>query len=96
MIPVSVSEVTSEKLVIHQHPLFREMILFKKDAPLSRQGTASFLNNPLYALKLARSMVLVPDRQFVLKRNMANVYSDLIDLSMKIIIVLCLSFLMFG
>ena len=96
MIPVSVSKVISEKLVIHQHPLFGEMILFKKDAPLPRQGIASLLNNPLYALKLARSVISVPDRQFMLKRNMANVFSDLIDLSMKIIIVLCLSFLMFG
>ena len=62
MIPVSVSEVTSEKLVIHQHPLFGEMISFKKDAPLPRQGTASLLNNQLYALKLASSVVPVPDR----------------------------------
>ena len=96
MILVSVSKVTSEKLVIHQHPLFGEMILFKKDAPLSRQGTASLLNNPLYAFKLARSVVPVPDRQFMLKKNMASVFSDLIDLSMKVIIVLCLLFSMFG
>ena len=87
MVPVSVSELTAEKLVVHPHPLFGEMIPFKKDAPFPRQGTASLLNNPMYALKLARSVVPVPDRQYVLRRNVATVLSDMIDLSMKVIIV---------
>ena len=87
MVPVSVTEVTSEKLVVHFHPLFGEMVPYKKDAPFPSQGTASLLNNPLYALKLARSVVPVPDRQYVLRRNMATVFSDMIDLSMKVIIV---------
>ena len=42
MIPVSVSKVTSEKLVIHQHPLFGEMILFKKDAPFQGKELPPF------------------------------------------------------
>ena len=62
MVLVSVTEVTDSRLVIHPHPLFEEMVPFKKDAPFSSQGTATLLNSPLYALKLARSMVPVPDR----------------------------------
>ena len=85
MVPVSVSEVTDSRLVIHPHRLFGEMVLFKKDAPFSSKVT--LLNNPLYALKLARSVVLILDRQYVLRRNMATVFSDMIDLSMKVIIV---------
>ena len=88
MVPVTVSEVTGEKLVVHSHPLFGEMISFKKDAPFPSQGTASLFNNPLYALKLARSVVPVPDRQYVLRRNMATIFLDMIDLSMKVISVL--------
>ena len=87
MVPVTVSEVTGEKLVVHSHPLFGEMVSFKKDAPFPSQGTASLLNNPLYAMKLAHSVVPVPDRQYILRRNMATVFSDMIDLSMKVIIV---------
>ena len=87
MVPVTVFEVTGEKLVVHSHPLFGEMVSFKKDAPFPSQGTASLLNNPLYALKLAHSVVPVPNRQYVLRRNMATVFSDMIDLSMKVIIV---------
>ena len=87
MVLVTVSEVTGEKLVVHSHPLFGEMVSFKKDAPFLSQGIASLLNNPLYALKLARSVVPVLDRQYVLKRNMATVFSNMIDLSMKVIIV---------
>ena len=87
MVSISVTEVTGEKLVVHPHPLFGEMVPFKKDAPFPSQGNASLLNNPMYALKLARSVVPVPDRQYVLRRKMATVFSDMIDLSMKVIIV---------
>ena len=87
MVLVTVIEVTGEKLVVHSHPLFGEMVPFKQDAPFPSQRTASLLNNSLYALKLARSVVPVPDRQYVLRRNMAIVFSDMIDLSMKVIIV---------
>ena len=87
MVPVSVTKVTDSRLVIHPHPLFGEMVPYKKDASFPSQRNASLLNNPLYTLKLARSMVFVPDRQFVLKKNMAAVFSNLIDLSIKVIIV---------
>ena len=87
MVPISVTEITDSRLVIHPHPLFEEMVPYKKDAPFPSQGSATLLNNPLYSLKLARSVVPVPDRQFVLRRNMAANLSDLIDLSMKVIIV---------
>ena len=87
MVSVFVTEVTDSRLVIHPHSLFGEMVPYKKDAPFSTQGSASLLNNPLYALKLAHSVVPVPDRQFVLNRNMAAIFSDLIDLSMKVSIV---------
>ena len=87
MIPVSISEVTGEQLVVHPYLLFGEMVSLKKDAPFPSKGTATLLNSPLYALKLARSMVPVPDRQYVLRKNMATVFSDMIDLSMKVIIV---------
>ena len=87
MVPVSVTEVTGEKLLVHSHLLFGEMVPLKQDAPFPSQGTASLLNNPLYALKLAHSVVHVLDRQYVLRRNMATVFSNMIDLSMKVIIV---------
>ena len=87
MVPISVIEITDSRLVIHPHPLFGEMVSFKRDAPFPSQGSASLLNNPLYALKLARSVLPIPDQQFVLKRSMAAVFSDLIDLNMKVIIV---------
>ena len=81
------TEVTDSRLVIHPHPLFGEMVPYKKDVSFSSQGSTSLLNNPLYAFKLTRSVVPVPNRQFVLRRNMAANLSDLIDLSMKVIIV---------
>ena len=87
MIPVSVFEVIGEQLMVHPHPLFGEMVPFKKNALFPSKGTATLLNSPLYALKLTRSVVSVPDRQSVLRRNMATVFSDMIDLSMKVIIV---------
>ena len=87
MVPISVTEVTDSRLVIHLHLLFGEMVFYKKDAPFLSQGSATLLNNPLYFLKLACSVVPVPDRQFVLRRNMAANLSDLIDLSMKVIIM---------
>ena len=62
MVPVFVSEVTDSRLVIYPYPLFGEMVPFKKDAPFSSKGTATLLNSPLYALKLAHSMIPVPDR----------------------------------
>ena len=87
MVLVFVIEVTDSRLVIHLHPLFGEMVFYKKDAPFSSQSSATLLNNPLYSLKLAHLVVSVLNRQFVLRRNMAANLSDLIDLSMKVIIV---------
>ena len=87
MVPISVSEVTGERLVVHPHPLFGEMVLYKKYTPFPSKCSATLLNNPMYSLKLARSVVPVPDRQFALRRNMATNLSDLIDLSMNVITV---------
>ena len=69
MVFVSVAEVTDSRLVIHPHPLFGDMIPYKKDAPFPSGSSATILNNPMYCLKLARSIVPVPDCQFILKRN---------------------------
>ena len=96
MVPISVFEVTNSRFVINPHLLFGEMVPFKKDAPFPSQGTATLLNSPLYALKLARLVVSVPDRQYVLRRNMAAVFSDMIDLNMKVIIVYLTFVLMLG
>ena len=87
MVSVSVTEVTDSRLVIHPHPLFGEMVPYKKDAMFPSKSSATLLNNPMYSLKLVRSVVPVPDRQFTLKRNMATNLIDLIDLSMKVITV---------
>ena len=92
---VSVSEVSDPRLVIHTHSLFGSMIPFKKDAPFSSSSSASLLNNPIYNLKLACSFVPVPDRQFIMKKNMATNLSELINLSMTVNIVMICS-LMFG
>ena len=87
MVPVSVTEVTDSRLVIHPYPLFGEMVPYKKDAPFPSKGSATLLNKPMYTLKLARSVIPVPDHQFALRRNMATNFSDLIDLSIKVITV---------
>ena len=57
MVSVSMTEITDSRLVIHPHPLFGEMVPYKKDALFSSQWSATLLNNPLYALKLAHSVV---------------------------------------
>ena len=87
MVPISMTEVTSERLVIHPYLLFGEMVPYKKYASFPSKCSAMLLNNPMYSLKLAFSVVPVPDRQFTLRRNMATNLSDLIDLSMKVITV---------
>ena len=91
ILPISTAEVTSEKLMIHPHSLFVPMIPFNKDAPFLSKTSASLLSNPMYSLKLARSVVLVPDRQFVMKRNMATNLSEMIDLSLRVSFCNCLS-----
>ena len=45
----------------------------------------------MYNLKLARSVVLVLDRQYVMKNNMASNLSKLIDLNLKVRIVVVFS-----
>ena len=96
MVPVTMEEVPDTRLVVYPHLLFGPHISYKKDAPYPSTGTATLLNNPLYSLKLARSVVPVPDRQYILKRNMSGNLSDLIDLSMKVIIIVtCLLMLGF-
>ena len=87
MVPISMTEVTGERLVVHPHPLFGKMVPYKKDVRFPNKGSATLLNNPMYSLKLALSVVLVLDRQFTLRRNMATNLFDLIDLSMKVITV---------
>ena len=95
MVPISVSEVSDARLVIHTHPLFGLMISFKKDAPFSTSSNVSLLNNLMYNLKMAHSVIPVLDRQFIIKRNMATNLSNWIDLSIKVNIVMVCS-LMFG
>ena len=85
MVLISVTEITDSRLVIHPHPLFGEMVSYKKDTLFPSKSSATLLNNPMYSLKLARLVVPVPDRQFTLRRNMATNLTDLIDLSMKVI-----------
>ena len=97
MVSVTMAEVPDTRLVIHPHPLFGPHIPYKKDAPYPSTGTTTFLNNPMYSLKLAQSVVPVPDRQYILKRNMSANLSNLIDLSIKVlIIVACLLILGFS
>ena len=81
MLPVSIAEVTDERLVIHPYPLFGPMIPFNKDAPFLSKTSASLLNNPMYSLKPTRSVFPILDHQFVMKRNIATNLSEMIDLS---------------
>ena len=60
--PVSIASVTNERLVIYPHPLFGTMIPFNKDTALPSNTSAMLLNNPIYNIKLACSVVLVLDR----------------------------------
>ena len=87
MLLVSTAETSDERLVIHPHPLFRPMIPFNKDAPFSSKTSDSLLSNPMYSLKLARSVVPIPNRQFVMKGNMATNLSEMIDLSLRVSVV---------
>ena len=87
MLPVFASEVSTERLVVHPRPLFEPMVPFNKNAPFPSKNSASLLGNPMYNLKLARSVVLVSDRQYVMKNNMASNLSELINLNLKVRIV---------
>ena len=80
---------TDERMVIHPQPLFGTMIPFNKDACIPSSSTATLLSNPMYNLKLARSTILVPNRQFVMRRNMVNCLIELIDLNFKVNIIFC-------
>ena len=84
MMPIFVAEVSAERLVVHAQPLFGPMVPFNKNAHFPSKNSASLLGNPMYNLKLARSIVLVPDRQYVMKNNMASNLSELIDLNLKV------------
>ena len=97
MVPVTMEKVLDTRLVIHPHPLFGPHVPYKKEVSYPSTGTATLLNNALYNLKLVRSVVHVPDRQYVLKRTMSGNLSELIDLNMKVlIIVTCLLMLGFS
>ena len=87
MVPVIMEEVPDTRLVVHPHPLFGPHIPYKKDTLYPSTDTATLLNNLLYSLKLARSVVSVLDRQYVLKRNMFGNLSELIDLNIKVLII---------
>ena len=91
MLPVSAVEVSTKRLVVHSQPLFRPMIPFNKNAPFPSKNSVSLLGNSLYNLKLAQSIVPVPDRQYVMKNNMASNLSKLIDLNLKVRIVVVFS-----
>ena len=90
-VPVSVSEVSDSRLVIHPHPFFGPHIPFKRDIPFSSGSSASLLNNPMYNIKLAHSVIPVLDRQFIMKRSMSTNLSDLINLSLKVNIMMVYS-----
>ena len=95
VVPVTVTGVSDTKLVIHANPLFGPQIPYKKDAPFPSTGTATLLNNPSYSLRLARSVVPVPDRQYILKKNMSGHLSDLVDFSMKVLITMVTRLVLF-
>ena len=59
---IFVAPVPDDRLVIHRNPLYGMMIPFDKNASLLSQSSATMLNNYQYNLKLARSVVLIPDR----------------------------------
>ena len=90
ILSVSTTPTIDERLVIHPHSLFEIMIPFNNDAPLPSTISATLLNNPLYNLKLVRSVVPIPDRQFMMRKNMVNSLNELIDLNLKVnIIIVC-------
>ena len=62
ILSVSIAPTTDERLVIYPHPLFEIMIPFNKDDALPSNTSATFLNNPIYNIKLVRSVVPIPDR----------------------------------
>ena len=83
-LPISVALVLDDKLVIHRNHLFGIMVFFDKNASLLSQSSATMLNNYQYNLKLARSIILVLDRQFMIRRDMVNYLNELIDLNMRV------------
>ena len=91
MVPVFIAEVSIERLVVYPHPLFGPMVSFNKNALFPSKNSASLLGNPMYNLKLARSVVFVLDHQYVMKNNMTANLSKLIDLNLKVkVVVICL------
>ena len=67
------------------------MIPFNKDVSFLSGSSATMLNNYQYNLKLARSIVLVPDRQFVMRRGMVNSLNELIDLNLRVSVMIVYS-----
>ena len=67
------------------------MIPFNKDVSLLSGLNAMMLNNYQYNLKLVRSIVLVPDRQFMMRRGMVNGLNELIDLNLKVNVMIVYS-----
>ena len=84
---VSTTLTTNLGLVIHKHSLFGTMIPFNLIALLPDQSSATMLNNFYYNLKLARSIVPILDRQFVIRKGMVNNLNKLLDMNLKV----CLS-----
>ena len=64
------------------------MIPFNKDVSLLSGLNAMMLNNYQYNLKLVRSIVLVPDRQFMMRRGMVNGLNELIDLNLRVSVMI--------
>ena len=67
------------------------MIPFNKDVSLLSGSSATMLNNYQYNLKLARSIVLVLDQQFVMRRGMVNGLNELIDLNLRVNVMIVYS-----
>ena len=67
------------------------MIHFNKDVSLLNGSSDTMLNNYQYNLKLARSIVLVPDQQFVRRRGMVNGLNELIDLNLRVSVMIVYS-----
>ena len=81
---VSSAPILNKKLVIHKNSLYGTMVHFNKDVSLPSGSSAMMLNNYQYNLKLARSVVQIPDQQFVMKRRMVNGLNELLDLNLRV------------
>ena len=75
---------SDDKLIVYKDLLFGMQIPYDKYALFPSNITATMINNYLYKLKLARSIVFGPNRSYVMKRTINYNLFELINLNLNL------------